>query len=122
MLNTDLHEGLVPYLYFVLKENDNFKSMLLFLIFRDRKYSVLGVKNKFYDIITIRNDSEISSLYVRHLPSIHERGKSFSIDKDLTIKVYDERMAFESWGPVPIDSLKTSTYKIQDDGMIKEIK
>lgn len=122
MLNADLHEGLVPYLYFVLKENDNFKSLLLFSRYRDREYPALGVHNKFYDIITIRNDSVISSLNVGYLPDIHERGKSFSIDKDLTIKVYDERMAFESWGPVPIDTLKTSTYKIQDDGMIKEIK
>lgn len=39
-----------------------------------------------------------------------------------TIKVYDELTAYESCGPVQIDTLKTSTYKIQDDGMIKEIK
>lgn len=56
------------------------------------------------------------------LPKQKTDGKSFSIDKDLTIKVNDEVMAYESWGPVPIDTLKTSTYKIQDDGMIKEIK
>lgn len=122
MLNADLHEGLVPYLYFVLKENDNFKSLLLFSRFRDRESPAYGIKNKFYDIITIRNDSVISSLYVGYLTKRGQNGKSFSIDKDLTIKVYDEVMAFESWGPASIDTLKTSTYKIQDDGMIKEIK
>ena len=43
---------------------------------------------------------------------------SFNIDKDLKIKVYNERMAFESYGAVPIDTFNISTYQIQENGMI----
>ncbi len=113
-----LHDGFVSYLYFVLDEKDNYKALLLFSRFDDPDYNM--IRDKFYDIITIKNDSIISSLQVGFLADINEDGSSFNIDKDLTIKVYDERMAHESYGAVPIDTLNISTYQIQNDGMIKK--
>lgn len=111
-----LRDGFVPYLYFVLDQRDNYQALLLFSGFHNRDYN--KIRDKFYDVITIKNNSIISYLQVGFLADNNEDGMSFNIDKDLKIKIYNERMAFESYGAVPIDTFNISTYQIQENGMI----